>query len=170
MWNPENRVHFAAIVDDLLRDETVQGMRELPQHSKTCNCFEHSLYVAYLSFLVCRRLKLDYVAAARGGLLHDYYLCNWEEEGVGVRRLWQHPHIALENAKKRYDLTVVEEDIIVKHMWPLTRPLPRHRESFVVSMADKLCALMEMSHLYRLFKVSKHLSKKLELSFGAAIA
>lgn len=157
MRNAENRAHFAAIIDDLLQDEDVQSMQTLPQHGKACNCYEHSLYVAYLSFLICRKFNLDYVAAARGGLLHDFYLCDWRETSHGLRRLWAHPYMALENAKRKYRLSAKEEDIIVKHMWPLTRPLPRHKESFVVSMADKLCALLEMSHLCKLVKVRKHL-------------
>lgn len=158
MWKPQNREEFHAIVEDLLKDPDVQYMKELPQHSKHCSCLDHSMYVAYLSFLLCRRWGLDYVAAARGALLHDFSLHNWEEEDYGVQRLWHHPHMALENANARYDLSEKEQDIIVKHMWPLTRPLPRHRESFVVSLADKLCALMEMSRLYRAFRVKKHLA------------
>lgn len=157
MWKSKNREQFAEIIEDLLQDPDVLLMKELPQHSKHASTFDHSVYVAYLSFLICRRLKLDYVAAARGGMLHDFALRNWDTEDYGVRRLWHHPHMALENAKERYELSPKEEDIIVKHMWPLTRPLPRHKESFVVSMADKMCALMEMSRLYRLMKVKKHL-------------
>ncbi|MFV0412833.1 MAG: HDIG domain-containing metalloprotein [Oscillospiraceae bacterium] len=158
MWNPENFAHFTALIDDLLQDEKVQEMQQMPQHGKSGNCYDHSLYVAYLSFLVCRRLGLDYVAAARGGMLHDFCLCNWKEESAGISRLWTHPHLALKNAEERYELSQMEKDIIVKHMWPLTRPLPRYRESLVVSMADKVCALLEMSRLYRLFKVRKNLS------------
>lgn len=158
MWKAENRVEFEAIIRDLLEDPDVISMKDLPQHSKTANTLDHSLYVAYLSFLFCRRFNLDYVAAARGGLLHDFALRNWDTEDYGVKRLWHHPHFALQNAEERYALSDKEKDIIVKHMWPLTRPLPRHRESFVVSMADKLCAFMEMSRLYRLLRVKKKLT------------
>lgn len=157
LWKDKHRAQFGAIIQDLLDDPDVQSMKDLPQHSKYSNCFDHSIYVAYLSFLICRRLGYDYVAAARGGLLHDFALRNWETEEYGMSRLWDHPYMALENARGRYRLTCVEEDIIVKHMWPLTRPLPRHKESFVVSMADKLCAVLEMTRLYRLFKVQKKL-------------
>lgn len=160
MWNPDNRVQFDEIVADLMEDPDVQSMKYLPQHSKTVNCLDHSVYVAYLSFLLCRRLGLNYTAAARGGLLHDFYLCSWEEADKSTRRrrLWLHPHKALENAETRYELSKLEKDIIVKHMWPLTRPLPRHKESFVVSLADKICAVMEMCRLYSAFKVQKHLA------------
>lgn len=157
MWKTQNRLYFEEIIQDLLEDPDVQKMRMLPQHSKGGNCLDHSLYVSYLSFLICRRLGLNYVSAARAGLLHDFSLRNWDEDEMGVKRLWKHPHLALENASARYDLSDLEKDIIVKHMWPLTRPLPRHRESFVVSVADKMCAVMEMCRLYRVLRVRKYL-------------
>ena len=59
----------------------------------------------------------------------------------------------MDNARKHFVLTEKEKDMILKHMWPLTRPLPRYRESFVVSLADKICATAEMLHLYRSSKV-----------------
>lgn len=164
----KNKDDFNEIVKDLLADPDVQSMRELPQHSKTCNCLDHSIYVAYLSFLICRRLGLDYKAAARAGLLHDFALRNWDEEDeFGIRRLWVHPKLALENAAERYELSAREQDIIVKHMWPLTPVPPRHWESFFVGVADKLCALMEMSRLYKAFRVKKHLHFPRILPFPA---
>ncbi len=150
MWNPDNRVEFEQVVKDLLQDPDVQALRHMGQHSKHCNRLDHSVYVAYLSFLFCRRFRLDYVAAARAGLLHDFHFA---DEEAGIRRLWRHPWDALENAEGKYALTAKEKDIIVKHMWPL----PRHRETFVVSMADKVCALLEMCRIYKLLKVSHHL-------------
>ena len=95
--------------------------------------------------------------AARGGLLHDLYLCDWSKTDVGkFERLVIHPLMALQNAEK-FGLNDLERDIIVKHMWPLTRALPRHRESFVVSLADKLCATAEMLHVYKAARVGQRL-------------
>lgn len=158
MWNPNNYNQFISLVGDLLEDPDVLSMRDIRQHSKTMNCLDHSIYVAYVSFLIARRLNLDYTAAARGAMLHDLHLRDWDQEEDGIRRLWRHPRYALENAEARYELSQLEKDIIVKHMWPLTRPLPRHKESFVVSMADKLCAITEMLRLHRALKVQKNLS------------
>ena len=155
MWKPENFEEFSDIIDDLMQDPAVLALREMDQHSKVSNRLDHSIYVSYLSFLCCRRIGLDHVAAARAGLLHDFH---FGDESEGVKRLWRHPHSALQNALSRYNLSAVEQDIIVKHMWPLTRPLPRHRETVVVSLVDKLCAVMEFSHLYRLLRVKKHLT------------
>ena len=156
MWKPENYDEFTGIVVDILQDPEVQALRDMNQHNKSSNRLDHSIYVAYLSFLLCRKMGLNHVAAARGGLLHDFHF--GDKDNGGVKRLWRHPHSALANARQRHELTEVEEDIIVKHMWPLTRPLPRHREAVVVSMIDKVCALMEFSFLYKLFRVKKHLN------------
>jgi uncharacterized protein len=41
----------------------------------------------------------------------------------------------------------IEKDIIEKHMWPLTLRLPRYKESYVVLMVDKYCALTETLNL-----------------------
>ena len=46
-------------------------------------------------------------------------------------------------------LTPKEENIIISHMWPLARKMPRYRESFVVNLADKTCATLEVVGLYR---------------------
>ena len=157
MWNEKDRAAFLELVGPLLQEADVQEMRDFSQHAEGISCYDHSLFVSYLSFLMAKRLGLEYRAAARGGLLHDLHLCHWEDTAVGrARRLVLHPLLAVQNAEK-FGLNDMERDIIVKHMWPLTRPLPRYRESFVVSLADKICATAEMLHLYRSSKVQYRL-------------
>lgn len=154
MWNINNREQFNKIVEDILNDPDVQALSELTQHHSISR-LDHSVYVAYLSFLWCRRMGYDHVAAARAGLLHDFHFGKDEE---GIKRLWRHPHKALQNANDKYELSEVEQDIIVKHMWPLSRKMPSHKETYVVSMTDKICAVMEFLRLYKLFKVKNYLS------------
>ena len=55
-----------------------------------------------------------------------------------------HSLIALRNASQITDITELERDIIVKHMWPATRPLPKYMESYVITVIDKYCALLEV--------------------------
>ena len=59
MWNLENRAAFRACVTDLLNNPEVQKMREIRQHVQDANCLQHCLFVAYLSFLFCRKFHLD---------------------------------------------------------------------------------------------------------------
>lgn len=131
-------------VRDLNDHEKVKSMQYFIQHGDV-SCLEHSLYVSYISFRLCNKLGLDYCSAARGGLLHDFFLYDWHADKKTHKGLHGliHPNIALENANKYFSLNSIEKDIIEKHMWPLTLRLPRHKESYVVLMVDKYCALVE---------------------------
>lgn len=153
------QIEFAEIVRDLIHSDKVQRMENIKHHVGGVSCLEHSIFVAYLSFLMCKKLGLDFRAAARGGLLHDLYLCDWQKEHVGrVRRLFIHPKLALKNASENFDISNVEMDIIENHMWPLTiNKMPHHRVSAVVSLADKVCAVLEMSGVYSRMKTRRRL-------------
>ena len=134
-------------INDLVKSEIIWSMASFIQHSQI-TCLEHSIYVSYISYVVCRRLGLDYCSAARGGLLHDFFLYDWHiaKSNNGLHG-FTHPYTALENAKKSFILNDLEKDIIVKHMWPLTVKLPKYKEAFIVSFVDKYCAFMEIIRL-----------------------
>ena len=163
MWQPCTKETFMNCIEDLLADEKVQAMNEISQHTKSVSCFDHSLFVAYVSFFICKKFNLDFKSAARAGLLHDLYLCDWNALRLGrFKRLLIHPQMALTNAEC-FGLSDLEKDIIENHMWPITLlHIPQHRESFVVNIADKLCAAAEMLHLYHIFR-----SKDVLKAFGA---
>lgn len=148
-------VDFTEAIEDIIDDEKIQKMNGIYHHVKDVSCLDHSLFVAYVSFTICKKFRLNAHAAARGGLLHDLYLCNWEETNVKhYKRLFIHPQMALENAST-FDLSKTEKDIIRNHMWPLTiTKLPKCKESFIVSFADKICALSEQTGLYWRIQVS----------------
>lgn len=149
-------IEYKKCINDLMQNETVRSMEKFMQHSNV-TCLEHSIYVSYISYLICRRLRLDYLSAARGGLLHDFFLYDWHitKPNKGLHG-FTHPHTALENANKNFCLNEIEKDIILKHMWPLIIRLPKYKESFIVSFVDKYCTLMEIikfssrANLYRL--------------------
>ena len=146
-------IEFNECIKDLLQSETVQKMAKIPQHAHI-NCLDHSIYVSYLSFKICRFLKLDYVSAARGGLLHDLFLYDWREKGNHQRpHLFTHPRAALNNALREFKLNEVEQDVILKHMWPFTIKLPKYMESLIVNLADNICAITEVLLIYKLMKV-----------------
>ncbi|MDL2293424.1 HD family phosphohydrolase [Ruminococcaceae bacterium OttesenSCG-928-D13] len=136
---------YVAAVEDILYNETFQSMKEFPQHGST-SCLAHSIAVSYLTWHTCKKLGLRAVEAARGALLHDLFLYDWHthkpEKGDAMHG-FTHPKTALENAKKEFDLTELEQDIILKHMWPLTPVPPSHKESYVVCYHDKICSLRE---------------------------
>lgn len=134
---------YRQTVGDLLGNAQVRAMRGFMQHGRV-SCFQHCRRVSFYSYRVCRRMRLDFRAAARGGLLHDMFLYDWHKKCPYPQlHAFHHPQVALENARRSVALTPREQDIIRKHMWPLTPALPRYRESFVVSLMDKYCALCE---------------------------
>lgn len=157
MWNTDNHIQFQSCIKDLIHTPSVCAMRGVPQHANV-NCLEHSIYVSYISFLLCRYFGLDFKSGARGGLLHDMFLYDWKKESNRRKyHLISHPKAALENASHLFDLTEVEKDIIVKHMWPLTIQKPKYKESFAVSCADKFCAVVEMLFIYKFMNIGEKL-------------
>ena len=137
---------FYSIIDDLIKNEKVNQMKKYRQHCDI-NTYEHCKNVAYISYLICKKLKMDYVSAARAGMLHDLFLYDWREKRENQRfrdlHAFSHPKKALENAKTITELNIIEEDIILKHMWPVTIKLPKYKESYVITIADKYSAMLE---------------------------
>ncbi|MDK2898973.1 MAG: uncharacterized protein PWQ10_160 [Patescibacteria group bacterium] len=128
---------------DLVSEEVLWSMSDLPQHADV-SCLNHCFNVSFVSYLICKRLGFDYRSAARGGLLHDFFLYNWHETGIKNIHAVKHPRIALNNAKKYFILNKKEEAIIKKHMWPITIFPSLHKEVYVIMLVDKGCALMEV--------------------------
>lgn len=99
-----------------------------------------------MAFRICRILHFDARAAARGGLLHDLFFYDAIERKIAEpsrSHIFEHPLDALENAKTVTELNSKEENIIVSHMFPLSKNMPRYMESFIVSHSDKTCAVKE---------------------------
>lgn len=150
---------YKKCISDLIEHDLVWSMKKFIQHSDI-NCLEHSFYVSYCSYLVCMQLGFDYCSAARGGLLHDFFLYDWHiEKPYKGMHGFIHPFIAFENANKYFYLNKLEKDIIQKHMWPLSIRLPRYRESFVVAFVDKYCAFMEIINFGRKKSIYRLINK-----------
>ncbi len=135
---------FRAIIKDIVENDTVQQMRNFRQHYDT-SCFDHCYKVALISYIICKKLKLDYISAARAGMLHDLFLYDWRIHEPGRKRFhaFHHPRIALNNSLKIFSLNKKEQDIILKHMWPITVIPPKSMEAFIITFVDKYCALLE---------------------------
>lgn len=158
--NLNQYTEFYTTIQDLILNETVQKMKEYKQHYNT-STYEHCFYVAYISYKICKKLGLDYRAAARGGMLHDLFLYDWRnsKKRLNLERshAFIHPKIALENASKLFDLSKKEKDIISKHMWPVTIALPKYPESFIITFVDKYSALQESLIFYNSYLTKKKL-------------
>lgn len=138
----QTRREYTELVKDLFAHDNVRQMSEFIQHGNV-SCLHHSKRVSYKSYKICKFLKLDYKSAARGGLLHDYFLYDWHEYSYRMHGL-THPKRALANANRDFKLNKIEQDIIKKHMWPITIIPPRHLESLIVCLVDKYCSAIEV--------------------------
>jgi len=131
-------LEFINIARPLLENPALRALSQCNHHrSKTR--LEHVREVAYLSFQWGRKLSLDCNAIIRGALLHDLFYYDWLHEGPRFHG-FRHHNIALKNARKVTCLSKKEEDIIKKHMWPLTVVPPFYMESFIVSVIDTFCS------------------------------
>ena len=147
MYNDDylDNKEYINCVYDILDHPKFQEMNKYIQHGNT-STLEHCLCVSYLTYKICRSYRLDYRSAARGALLHDLFLYDWhthrKETGNKLHGL-THPRSALNNAVKYFDLNEKEQDIILKHMWPITVIVPKSIEGFIVAYVDKYCGFME---------------------------
>ncbi|MBE5039913.1 HD domain-containing protein [Ructibacterium gallinarum] len=147
---------YVLLVQDLLDAPAVRRL-DWCRHHYGVSRMRHSINVSYYSFIICKKLHMDYRAVARAGLLHDlfHYECSKKKFGI-LRHAAIHPKLALRNAERLTKLSELEKDIIVKHMWLCGKAIPRYPESYVVSLVDKYSAVYEI--LYSIWKklCSKH--------------
>lgn len=130
---------------DILENETFQLMQNYIQHGTT-TCLQHCIAVSYHSYCTCLAYGLNARETARAGLLHDLFLYDWHsykrQKGERLHG-FSHPRKALENACKEFNLTPLEQEIILRHMWPLTLRPPKSKEAYVVIYHDKMCSMRE---------------------------
>ena len=64
---------------------------------------------------------------------------------------------------RTFQISAREEEAIRSHMFPLG-PMPKNKEAWIITLADKVCATMEFCH------VAIALSRKNRLVVGGASA
>ena len=134
-------------ISDIILCPELDRLKGITHHICTTR-FQHSLNVSYYSYVVCRKLRLDARAAARAGLLHDLFFYDRKHYNASRSKdqpshSSMHAAVALRNACSVTSISELERDIIAKHMWPVTRPLPKYPETYVITVIDKYCALLE---------------------------
>ena len=147
MKNIFNDHTYLFLVSDILENEKFKKLEECKHHG--LNRLEHSLRVSYYSYLITKKLKLNYEETARGSLLHDFFI----NSDLSVRKqklsMFFHPYASLKNSFNTFSLTELEKDIIINHMFPtLPHKIPKYIESWIVSMVDKVVATYEFYSSY----------------------
>ena len=135
----------AAMAARLEREGRFGATRACLQHGSV-TVYAHCLRVACTACALARalHLRVDENALIRGALLHDYFLYDWHiKDPFRKAHGFSHAAVALQNAERDFHLNAVERDMIAKHMFPLNLTPPRYRESVLVCIADKICAVYE---------------------------
>ncbi len=145
MPNYKNDMQYVRIINPIMTNEDFNKMKDIQHHSDTR--LNHSLKVSYYSYKIAKTLRLDYEDVARGGLLHDFYLeqVNDQKSLKDKFLLYttKHPNDALDNASKYFEISEKEKDIIRTHMFPVDIKIPKYAESWIVSIVDKGVSLKE---------------------------
>jgi uncharacterized protein len=140
-------------VENSRLDETINHI----QHGNT-SVYEHSISVAYNCYRLALflRLPVNKKELIRGALLHDYFLYDWHvgNNSNGLHG-FHHPKLALKNAEDDFELSEVEKDIILKHMFPLTAIPPKYLEGILVCLVDKICSIYEIFYFSSVLELIK---------------
>ena len=131
-------VEFNNIISDILKNKEFIDLKYEIHHG--ISRLDHSLNVARLTYKMCKRLHVkNYEEITRAALLHDFF----RTEDVPEKCFLNHPLKAVENSKKNFEISDFQENIIAAHMFPVTKNIPKHVGSWIVSGADKAVAIYE---------------------------
>lgn len=137
-----NNREYMNIVCDILDNDNFLAIEHYKHHG--INRLEHSMRVSYYSYMIAKKLRLNYKETARGGLLHDFFVKEDLEPNKQKFSVVIHPYHSLENATNNFELSDLEKDIIINHMFPtLPHKVPKYMESWLVSLVDKGVAMYE---------------------------
>lgn len=139
------REEFNDIIEPYLIEEFT-NLKNIDHHGITR--YDHSLRVAYYTYLITRFLHINYEEATIAALLHDFFTDEVNEE-LSVFKLRRHPKHALNNASKYFYLTDLQKDIISTHMFPVTFTPPKYLESWIVDIVDDISAIYEKMYSVR---------------------
>ena len=137
---------YLAEVLPILENEEVLSLSTFSHHQWT-NRLMHSINVSYLSWFIAKKLGCDEKAAARAGLLHDFCPYDFKKKTpTGEHQAFYHPKAAARNSERVFQISERERKAILTHTFPLG-PMPTNKEAWIITLADKICASMELCHV-----------------------
>ena len=170
----EERREFYEIIEPLVIHEEYQKRKNFPHHINE-SVYDHCLKVSYDCYKLGKLFHMDYNSLAIAGLLHDFYEKPWqydnEKKPLLQKHGFTHAKNAVENAKKVYGEEVITpkvESIMITHMFPLNKRIPRNREAWLITLVDKADSVDFVMHPIILYKIMTkkeyHEEKKQTLS------
>ncbi len=139
----DNKSIYYDIYSEFYNVNKFRELKSIMHHGD--NRLNHINRVSKLSFIVSKKFGYDYISCTRGAIMHDFFTkSDISKSDVKYKNfLKSHPDIALSNAKKYFDINDVEKDIIITHMFPITRNKPKYTEAKIVCIIDKLVSFYE---------------------------
>lgn len=136
---------YQKIIKKIIKNRKFNKLKTESHHSSN-NRFDHSCDVAYKTFLVCKKLNLDYKSATRAALMHDFF---FKSEVRGPKEIVFHPKYAYLNASKIMKLNDLEKNIILSHMFPVSINIPKYKESIIVDIIDDLESFKDVKNIVK---------------------
>ena len=132
------------IYQQIISSPKYQQLKKFRQHGDT-SVYDHSINAGKNCFKIAKtfHLKVDSASLTKSALLHDYFLYDWHDKDCPKHHFTGHPARAAKNAKRDFGLTQKEEKIILSHMFPAGLKIPTSKEAFLLTLADKYCAVQE---------------------------
>lgn len=153
------------IVEKFLVHEEVQKRKLFKHH--TISVWEHCIEVSFKAFKYAYKFNADKRVCAIAGLLHDFYPYAWqyskELEDYDPKYLerlsrkepffkmhgFTHSKEARDNFLKYFKEYEDERicNAILRHMFPLNITPPKYKESWIITIADKVCSIRDTFHI-----------------------
>ena len=137
-----------SIVNKIINNKEFKKIDNIEHHGITR--MNHSIKVSYYSYVIAKKMHLNYVEVAKGGLLHDFFLS--PEDRTATQRFlstFTHPKKACAHANEIFEVTELEKDIIKGHMFPLNINVPKSSEAWIVNLVDKVVGGYELVTNYK---------------------
>ena len=139
---------FCRTTRELLASEQVRSMGRWNHHGRITT-LDHSLFVAYWSYRAAKRWGWTPGPPPGAGCSTT---CISTIPGRSRPTTQPVLHPPGGGPEERLglcgSLTPMEENIIVSHMWPLAKTMPRSREAWLVDLVDTFCAALELARIY----------------------
>lgn len=132
---------YISIVKDILNHTEFLKLKNCIHHGT--NRYEHSKKVSYGAFKIAKKYNLSYKEVARSALLHDFFINEKATFKERFKATFSHPLEAENNSREVFNITEKEAKIIRSHMFPINLTLPRDKESWVVTICDKVVCIEE---------------------------
>lgn len=144
--NEYNDSEFHFLISPIIGNTEYQKMKGVTHHG--ISRYDHCMRVAYFSYKITKVLRLDYKETTTAAMLHDFFTDEVDGE-KSLKKLRKHPGYAVENAKKYFELSDKQVDIIKTHMFPVTFTPPKYLESWIVDLVDDFAAIYEKGSIVR---------------------